>query len=133
MVRYPGRATIVALIIWFVVAANRYLVAPAALRNFGAFGETMLLWIVAAIAAFGGTFYYLMARTPNPPLEAGRYGVYTVILKGLFDLGLASAMQTRLGPKTSDLMNSTEYWLEMAIVVVAAYLAGQVFIRARRT
>ena len=131
MIRHLRRGTVVALIIWFVVAANRYLVAPAAILNFGSFGETMLLWIVSAIVGFGGTFYYLLDRVPNPPLEAGRFGVFTLMLKGLFDLGLASSLQTHKGPTTSALMNSQEYWLEMAILVVCAYLAGQVFVRTR--
>jgi hypothetical protein len=132
LIHHLGRGAFIALSIWFVVAANRYYVAPAAIRNFGSFGETMLLWIIAALVGFGGTFYYLMDRVPNPPLEAGRFGVFTLVLKSLFDLGLASSLQTQFGPTTSDLMNSQEYWLEMAILVVCAYLAGQVFARARR-
>jgi hypothetical protein len=132
LIHHLGRGTFIALIIWFVVAANRYFVAPAAIRNFGSFGETMLLWIIAAIVGFGGTFYYLMDRVPNPPLEAGRFGVFTLVLKALFDLGLASSLQAHRGPTTAGLMNSQEYWLEMAILVVCAYLAGQVFVRARR-
>jgi hypothetical protein len=132
VVRYPGRAAFVSLIIWFVGASNRYVVAPVALINFGSFGETMLLWLVTAVIGFGGTFYYLLARTPNPPLAAGRFGVYAVVLKALFDLGLASALEKQTGPTTQELMRSPEYWLELVILVVAAYLAGQFFVRARR-
>jgi len=132
MVRYPVRAAFASLIIWFAVAMNRYLLAPAAARNFGSFGETMLIWLVTALVGFACTFFYLLERSPNPPLAAARFGVYAVILKGLLDLGLASTLQTQVGPTTSDLMSSTEYWLEMVILVVSAYLAGEVFVRARR-
>jgi len=132
MVRYPGRAAFTSLIVWLVLAGNRYLVAPAALSNFGSFGETMLMWLVAALVGFACAFYYLLEHSPNPPLAAAQFGVYAVVLKGLLDLGLASSLQTRIGPTTSDLMSSTEYWLEMVILVISAYLAGQVFVRARR-
>jgi hypothetical protein len=131
MVALPARAAFVALVIWFVVAANRYAIAPIAHSNFGTVGEMMLIWIVTAIIGFGGTFYYLMARVANPPLAAARFGVYAVILKGLFDMGLASAFEKQTGPSYQQLIVSTHYWLEMAILVVAAYMAGQIFVRAR--
>jgi hypothetical protein len=120
------------LVIWFVGAANRYIVAPAAEQNFGSFGETVLLWLVTALIGFGGAFYYLLARTPNPPLAAGRFGVYAVVLKVLFDLGLASALEKQIGPTARELINSPEYWLELVILMVVAFLAGQLFVRARR-
>ena len=133
MVRYPGRAAFVSLVIWFVITANRYVLAPAAGHNFGSFGESLLLWIVTALAGFGGAFYYLLARTPNPPLAAAQFGVYAVVLKALFDLGLASGLEGQSGPSAHELLASPSYWVEMAALVVAAYLAGQVFVRARRT
>jgi hypothetical protein len=132
LVRYPGRAAFVALIIWFVVAINRYIVAPRAVSNYGASGETLLLWLVVGLVGFGGTFYYLLARTPNPPLAAGRFGVYAVVLKLLFDLGLASALEREIPPTAQQLLRSTDYWLEMVILILCAYLAGQLRVRARR-
>ena len=131
MVALPGRAAFVSLIIWFVIAANRYVVAPSARVNFGSFGETMLIWLVAAIVGLGGTFFYLMARVANPPLAAARFGVYAVVLKALFDLGLASSLEKQAGPSPRELILSTEYWMEMVILVVVAYLAGQIFVRVR--
>lgn len=131
MVALPGRAAFVSLVIWFVIAANRYIIAPPARLNFGSFGEMMLIWLVTAIIGFGGTFYYLMARVANPPLAASRFGVYAVILKALFDMGLASAVEKQAGPSARQLIASTDYWLEMVILVVAAFLAGQIFVRAR--
>lgn len=131
MVALPARAAFVSLVIWFVIASNRYILAPSARLNFGPFGEMMLIWLVTAIIGFGGTFYYLMARVANPPLAAARFGVYALILKVLFDMGLASAMEKRTGPSTQQMIASMDYWLEMVILVVAAYLAGQVFVRAR--
>lgn len=132
MVRFPGRAAFVAMIIWFVVAANRYVVAPRAMENFGAYGGIIATWLVTAIISFAGAFYYLLARTPNPPLAAARFGVYAVVIKGLFDLGLASALEAQVGPSSRELMMAPEYWLEMVILIVASYAAGQFFVIARK-
>ena len=132
MVRFPGRAAFVAMIIWFVVAANRYVVAPEAVENFGRFGAVAATWLVTAIITFGGTFYYLLQRSPNPPLAAARFGVYTVVVKGLFDLGLASALEGQVGPTSRELLISAAYWFELLILVLAAYAAGQFFVIARK-
>lgn len=131
MVRYPGRAAFVSLVIWCVVALNRYIAAPRAAQSFGPVSEIVLVWLVTAVLAFGGTFYYLLARTPNPPMAAARFGVYAVVLKGLFDFGLASALGERTGPTTQELIIAPEYWMEMVILIVSAYAAGQFFVRAR--
>jgi hypothetical protein len=120
------------MVVWCVVALNRYIVAPRAVGTFGPVAEGILVWLVTAILAFGGTFYYLLARAPNPPLAAARFGVYAVVLKGLFDFGLASAVGGQTGPTTQELLVAPEYWLEMVILIVAAYAAGQFFVRARQ-
>jgi len=122
----------VALIIWFGVMVNRYVLAPQAAVNFGPLAEPLLTWLVTALLAFGGTFYYLMAPSPNPPVAAARFGVYAVVLKGLFDFGIASALGPQIGPTSRELLIAPEYWLEMVILIVAAYAAGQFFVRARR-
>ena len=132
MVRYPGRAAFASLAIWFLIAMNRYLLAPSAEGNFGAFGGTLLLWIVTALVAFAGSFYYLLAGSPNPPMAAARFGVYAVVLKGLFDLGLASALEKTVPPTVADLLSSPIYGLEMVILILSAYFAGQMFVRTRK-
>jgi len=132
MVRYPGRAAFVALIIWFVVAVNRYMVAPSAIESFGAYGGIAATWLVTALISFAGAFFYLLQRSPNPPLAAARFGIYAVVIKGLFDLGLASALEGQIGPTSRELMIAPEYWLEMVILILAAYGAGQFFVIARK-
>lgn len=132
MVRYPGRAAFASLIIWFLIAMNRYLLAPSAEANYGAFGGTLLLWIVTALVAFGASFFYLLGGFPNPPMAAARFGVYAVVLKGLFDFGLASALEKTTPPTVADLISSPVYGLEMVILILSAYFAGQMFVRTRK-
>jgi hypothetical protein len=120
------------LVIWFVVAMNRYLLAPAAEANFGAAGDTILLWCVTALVGFGGSFFYLLPGSPNPPMAAARFGVYAVVLKGLFDFGLASALEKTTPPSIADLISSPIYGLEMVILILSAYFAGQMFVRTRK-
>ena len=47
-------------------------------------------------------------------------------------LGIASAVHEQIGPTTQELLASPAYGLEMVLVIIAAYLAGQFFVRARR-
>ena len=111
---------------------NRYVLVPSAEVNYGAFGGTLLLWVVTALVAFGASFFYLLPGSPNPPMAAARFGVYAVVLKGLFDLGLASALEKTVPPTVADLISSPMYGLELVILILSAYFAGQMFVRTRK-